>query len=288
MKIFITIGTQAPFDRLVRIVQEFADSHCTEVFIQDMDSMLTEKDLEARMQWADVIVAHAGIGTLIKARSIGKRLIIMPRLARLGEQRNEHQLDTCAFVREYRLAEVAESKEELFLYLESIIAQLENRCLSKNYEFPQKSRPFVLNFNDEKVMAVSSYGGHTVELNQCLLLSGISSLVRVCTCGDCDYLIDNFSRVDIWKIGKVMRQMWNIINKVHPDVVVSTGAAPGLVAIIIAWALDIKTIWIDSAATRKKLSLSGKLVKPFCSEYYVQWPELVKGKTKYNGNVLGI
>lgn len=288
MKIFVTIGTQAPFPRLERWVSEYAESHCVDICVQNMDSMLSEEGMEECMLWADVIVAHAGIGTLIKARSLRKRIVIVPRLVRLDEQRNDHQLDTCAFVREYGLAEVAETKEVLFDYLDAQRTLCECRETNRRYEAPRVSRCFRLDLDGLRVMTVSSFGGHTVELRQCLMMSKTNSVVKVCTGGECDYQIAEFSRSDAWKIAKVAGQVWRIMRKEKPDAVVSTGAAPGLVAIVVAWILGIRTIWIDSIATRSKLSLSGRLVKPFCKEYYVQWPELAKGRIKYKGNVLGL
>lgn len=288
MKIFVTIGTQAPFARLVEWMDEYAEAHSVEIYVQGTDFMLSDEGVEERMLWADVIVAHAGIGTLIKARSLGKRLVIVPRLARLGEQRNDHQLDTCAFVREYRLAEVAESKAELFEYLDSQSAVVESGEQVRRYEAPRVSRCFSLKLDDKIVLAVSSFGGHTVELRHCLAMSGANTVVTVCTGGECDCRIADFSRSNAWRIVKVACQMWRIVHREKPDVVVSTGAAPGLVAIVVAWMKGIRTIWIDSVATRRKLSLSGRLAKPFCKEYFVQWPGLAKGKIKYEGNVLGV
>ncbi len=51
-------------------------------------------DFNVRFGQADVIVAHAGMGTILSALQWGKPLIVMPRRASLGEQRNEHQLAT--------------------------------------------------------------------------------------------------------------------------------------------------------------------------------------------------
>lgn len=288
MKVFVTIGSQAHFPRLVDWVTEYSDLHDIDICVQDMGSMLSEKGMEDRILWADVIVAHAGIGTLIKARSMRKRIVIVPRLARLGEQRNNHQLDTCTFVREYGLAEVAETKEKLFDYLDAQMVSVEDGELNCRYVAPRVSKCSQLDLAGEKVMAVSSFGGHKVELGHCLTMLETGTVVNVCTGGDCDYRIADFSRTNAWKAMKVIAQMWRITRKEKPDVVISTGAAPGLVAIVVAWVMGIKTIWIDSVATRRKLSLSGRLVMPFCKEYYVQWPELETGKVKYIGNVLGI
>lgn len=43
---------------------------------------------------ARLIVAHAGMGTIISAMTKGKPIIVFPRIAALGEHRNEHQLAT--------------------------------------------------------------------------------------------------------------------------------------------------------------------------------------------------
>lgn len=41
-----------------------------------------------------MIVAHAGIGTILSAKRWGKPLVILPRRHGLGEHRNDHQLAT--------------------------------------------------------------------------------------------------------------------------------------------------------------------------------------------------
>ena len=46
------------------------------------------------MDAAAAIVAHAGMGTILTALETGKRLLVMPRRAALGEHRNDHQLAT--------------------------------------------------------------------------------------------------------------------------------------------------------------------------------------------------
>lgn len=285
MKIFVTIGTQIPFNRLIRWMQEYICIHKMEVCVQNIDSLLSEERIEEYIKWADVVVAHAGIGTLLKVRSLGKHLIVVPRLAKLNEQRNNHQLDTCSFIREYNLAEVAETKNELFFLLDKWNVNL--TCDN----FPQKEKGklshLTLDLDYKKVLGVCSFGGHAAELNYCIAKSR-ALLVKVSTAGNCDYLIENFSRANIWKIFKVLVQLWRIIDIESPDIVVSTGAAPGVVAIVIARLRGIKTIWIDSIATRSKISLSGRLVKLFCREFYVQWPNLANRKMKYIGNVLGI
>lgn len=103
--IFCTIGTQAPFDRFVRIVDEVAKDLDEEVVVQAFKDKYEPKNVklvqflapdefnklfaEARM-----IVAHAGMGTIISAMQQDKPIVVFPRIAALGEHRNEHQLAT--------------------------------------------------------------------------------------------------------------------------------------------------------------------------------------------------
>ena len=104
--IFVTVGTQLPFERLVTAVDEWAGTHPeTEVFIQSGETAyrprhcqftaFTEADQWERLfRDAERVVSHAGMGTILKSLDYGKPLVIMPRLAALGEHRNDHQVAT--------------------------------------------------------------------------------------------------------------------------------------------------------------------------------------------------
>src|SRR5690606_36757346 len=96
--IFVTTGTQAPFDRLIQMVDEMApeiEGHevIAQAFkgtyiakhIQVLD-FLEPKKFKELFDNADLIISHAGMGTVISALTTGKTLIIVPRNAKLGEQ----------------------------------------------------------------------------------------------------------------------------------------------------------------------------------------------------------
>lgn len=105
--ILLTIGTQLPFDRLVREIDTYAASSDEVIFgqigkaagyiPQNFEHCLTmnPKEFEQKFASARVIVSHAGIGTILTARKHGKPIIIFPRQAKFGEHRNDHQLATC-------------------------------------------------------------------------------------------------------------------------------------------------------------------------------------------------
>jgi UDP-N-acetylglucosamine transferase subunit ALG13 len=104
--IFATVGTQLPFDRLIRALDDWANTHAeAEVFAQigrggyepshiQWSHDLHPQEFRSRLEACEVIVAHAGMGTIISAVELGKRVVVMPRRATLGEHRNEHQLAT--------------------------------------------------------------------------------------------------------------------------------------------------------------------------------------------------
>jgi UDP-N-acetylglucosamine transferase subunit ALG13 len=106
MKLFVTVGTQYPFDRLVRTVDEWADRNPgVEIFAQvgpsrylprnmRCQTFISADDCHAQVQSCDVVVAHAGMGSIITALEACKPIIVMPRRADLSEHRNDHQMGT--------------------------------------------------------------------------------------------------------------------------------------------------------------------------------------------------
>lgn len=109
--IFVTVGTQLPFPRLVSAMNRIAATLDEEVIAQtgapppedDAASVWPHLTCHERMRPADfdasfararAVVAHAGIGSILSARRWGKPLVVLPRRHALGEHRNDHQLAT--------------------------------------------------------------------------------------------------------------------------------------------------------------------------------------------------
>ena len=122
--ILLTIGTQLPFDRLVRALDDLAPSLPEEIFGQigaasyepvhiHWTATLRPDQFEEKFRSASVIVSHAGIGTILTAQKLHKPLIIVPRLAKHGEHRNDHQLATANQVKDKPGVYVANDVDEL-------------------------------------------------------------------------------------------------------------------------------------------------------------------------------
>lgn len=74
----------------------------------------------------------------------------------------------------------------------------------------------------------------------------------------------------------------------RPAVVISTGAAPGLLCCVWGKVFGAKIVWLDSVANTEKLSLSGRLVCPFADLMLTQWPKVASlyKNVEYAGNVI--
>jgi UDP-N-acetylglucosamine transferase subunit ALG13 len=104
--IFVSVGTQLAFDRLISAVDGWAaTSPDRKVFAQigpsrfrpnhiDHAQFISPQECVEHMKAAEAVVAHAGIGTILTALELGKPLVVMPRRADFGEHRNDHQLAT--------------------------------------------------------------------------------------------------------------------------------------------------------------------------------------------------
>lgn len=136
--IFVTIGTQAPFDRFIKIVDEIAADLKEEVIAQTYKSQYKAKNIKTinflapdefnkLFKEARMIVAHAGMGTIISAMQQQKPIIIFPRIAALGEHRNEHQMATAKRMKELGYVHVAFNKEEL----NNLLLSKDITCLHK-------------------------------------------------------------------------------------------------------------------------------------------------------------
>ena len=136
--IFVTVGTDMPFNRMVRVVDEWARaSNRDDVFAQIGETewqpahiawgkFLQPPEFARRFGEAEVVVAHAGMGTILSALQYEKPILVMPRRASLGEQRNEHQLATARHLSELGKINVAMDEAELRAMLDGL-AQLRPR-----------------------------------------------------------------------------------------------------------------------------------------------------------------
>ena len=131
-RIFLTVGGQLHFDRLVRLVDEWALEHPqVEIFAQigkaeyrpenfDSVPLLEPAQFRSELAKATTIVAHAGMGTILTGLELRKAILLFPRLARLREHRTDHQIDTARYFANEGLVRVAFDRDELYRELSTL------------------------------------------------------------------------------------------------------------------------------------------------------------------------
>ena len=136
-----------------------------------------------------------------------------------------------------------------------------------------------------RVLAVSSGGGHWVQLLRVVPAMAEQDVAFVTV--DASYRTQippgnrfytvcdatRWNKVRLLRMG--LKLMWILLRE-RPDVVISTGAAPGFFALRAGHFLGARTVWIDSIANVERLSLSGQKIGPYATLWLTQWPHLAR------------
>lgn len=146
-----------------------------------------------------------------------------------------------------------------------------------------------------RLLAVASAGGHWVELRRLRPAFEGCDVHYVTTDGgyraeldgDPLHVVPDASRWSRVRLAWMVVRVAIVVLRVRPDVVISTGAAPGYFALRFGRLLGARTLWLDSIANVEELSMSGARVGRFADLWLTQWPELARpGGPEYAGAVL--
>ena len=123
-----------PFDRLVLAMDLWAGQHLNsaDVLMQVGDSdvepkhtrhvrQLSPGEFRRACQDADLLVAHAGMGTVLTALELGKPLVVLPRLGSKRETRNDHQVATARWLADRPGIWVAQHEQDLPALLDALM-----------------------------------------------------------------------------------------------------------------------------------------------------------------------
>ncbi|MFW2831113.1 UDP-N-acetylglucosamine--LPS N-acetylglucosamine transferase [Sphingomonas sp. ID0503] len=134
----------------------------------------------------------------------------------------------------------------------------------------------------KRILLVASAGGHWVQL--CRLSKAFEghevqyvTTMKGAIAPNSDRpvaIVPDASRNDVFKLLILLVRLVVLIARYRPHVLVTTGAAPGLLALQVGGLLGARTVWIDSVANSEELSLSGKLAGRVASLWLTQWKHL--------------
>lgn len=147
----------------------------------------------------------------------------------------------------------------------------------------------------KKVLAVASGGGHWTQMMQLkeifagcdVAFVGVKEMYRAEAQPHRFYAIPDVSRLHKWTIALALARLLFILLRERPAVIITTGSAPGMLALRLGKLLGARTVWIDSIANVEQMSFSGTQARKCADLWLTQWPHLARpdGPT-YLGSVL--
>jgi hypothetical protein len=146
-----------------------------------------------------------------------------------------------------------------------------------------------------KVLAISSGGGHWVQLLRLRPAFEGCDVVYATVregyrgdVGDAEFrLVPDANRWNKLALVRSAAAIFALVLSERPDVVITTGAAPGYFAVRIGKWLGARVVWLDSVANAEELSMSGEKSGGFVDLWLTQWPHLAReGGPRCFGSVL--
>lgn len=157
--IFVTVGSCDPFDRLIEAVDNWVgEAKVTVPVLAQIAGgayqprhvqyvrFLSPEEYRENFSKARIVVSHAGMGTIITALELQKRIIVMPRLCELGELRNQHQLATVNHFQRSNNVLVAGSEVELAPLLNVTLENLSKQGDGQASESVRPADPNLIRF----------------------------------------------------------------------------------------------------------------------------------------------
>lgn len=139
--IFVTIGSQVPFDRMIEAVDQIAPLlEGKEFVVQALASgykakhfktieYISPANFKHYVESAELVISHAGTGTILSVSQLEKPMIVFPRSGKLKETRNDHQMATCRMLEQTTKLQVAydtkQLEEKIKLYLKGELPVME-------------------------------------------------------------------------------------------------------------------------------------------------------------------
>jgi len=151
----------------------------------------------------------------------------------------------------------------------------------------------------KRILAVASSGGHWQQMLQIAPAftrgnvtfaapdPGLFDSARATLFNAEFTTLKDYNQNEPLKVLMGLFETFDLVRRMRPDVVISTGAAPGLLSLLWGRVFGARTIWVDSIANSEKLSLSGRLACRIAHVVLTQWEYLADGqKVKHWGSVI--
>jgi beta-1,4-N-acetylglucosaminyltransferase len=125
MKIFVTVGTTS-FDSLIKFIDEKFHKNKYEIIFQISEGKYIPKNFEYftfsenidfYYENCDVVITHAGAGSIYRLLELKKKIIIIPNIERV----DKHQIEIAEYMKENKYALMCSNIKELNLSIDNIM-----------------------------------------------------------------------------------------------------------------------------------------------------------------------
>lgn len=152
--IFVTLGTQdKQFKRLLDLIE---NSHIEdEIIVQagytkyssnkmKIYDYLEKSLFEKYIYEADLVISHAGVGTIVSSLKRGQKVLAVPRLAKYGEHHNDHQLQIADAYYQKGYIEVLKDGEDIDEKLKMMKKFKPKKFVANNEIFVNKLKDYIM------------------------------------------------------------------------------------------------------------------------------------------------
>lgn len=144
-----------------------------------------------------------------------------------------------------------------------------------------------------KLALVSSPGGHLTEL--LTLAQAFEGWQRFWVINDRSPVLPTSERAyQIAHAERDWRVVWNlaeiaaVFSREEPDMMLSAGAGPAVPAAVVARVAGIPVVYVEPSSAVTRLTLTGRLMRPLATRFYVQWESLLRAApwATFQGGIL--
>jgi len=241
------------------------DDHPFLARCQRVSAFLSESEMEGAYRQAELIIAHAGVGSLRMALEHAKRVILVPRSFAYGEHCDDHQMELARAAELRGLATVIYPQDDF----STIKAKIEKARSAKpagrmEIELPELVR-------EHRYVAVCSIGGHRNELKR--IVSELGLEARIVTDQECaetrSGAIEQFPRCKSKMLFPVrIFQAWLMLRKLKGNAVLTTGAGVGAAFATAGWLMGLKVYSIESLTRIDRPSIWFRWARVFSTHSY--------------------
>lgn len=136
-----------------------------------------------------------------------------------------------------------------------------------------------------RILAVASEGGHWIQLLRLAPVFAGHSVEYLTTNAQLAatvtqkvHVVRDANLWTKWQLLLMSAEVLWLMLRLRPDVVITTGAAPGLAAVASGRLLGARTVWLDSMANAEGLSGSGRIARQLAHQCLTQWDHLAEGQ----------